>query len=238
MKSIAIMQPTYLPWIGYLAMVDRVDEFVFLDSVQFARRSWQQRNKIRNSNGQELMLTIPVEKRGLRDQRIDEAHIQYGPDFPEGHIRAITANYGRSPHFSRYAPELFDLLRAETAGLADLTIALTRWLMTAFGIATPTLRSRDIPAGGQKAELLADLCLRRDAGHYVSAPGSQGYLNESDAMQRRGIAISYHHYRHPEYAQGKQPFLSHLGAIDLLFHCGGSDGLVILRSGVTEAAPT
>ena len=50
MKTVAIMQPTFLPWVGYFAMLDRVDEFVFLDSVQFARRSWQQRNKIKTAH--------------------------------------------------------------------------------------------------------------------------------------------------------------------------------------------
>ena len=43
---IAISQPTYLPWVGYFALIDSCKKFVFLDDVQFDRRSWQQRNRI------------------------------------------------------------------------------------------------------------------------------------------------------------------------------------------------
>ena len=75
MTVAAIMQPTYLPWAGYLAMIEKVDIFVFLDSVQFARRSWQQRNRIKSANG-ELMLTVPVHRKGLRDQKIQNVRIE------------------------------------------------------------------------------------------------------------------------------------------------------------------
>ena len=59
MRTAAIMQPTYLPWMGYFDLMDQSDVFVFLDSVQFDKRSWQQRNRIKTPTG-ELMLTVPV----------------------------------------------------------------------------------------------------------------------------------------------------------------------------------
>ena len=88
--EVAIMQPTYLPWIGYLAMIDRVDQFIYLDSVQFARRSWQQRNRIKTANG-ELMLTIPVSSKGRRDQLISETSVLWTSGFAPKHVRAIEA---------------------------------------------------------------------------------------------------------------------------------------------------
>ena len=66
MTSVAIMQPTYLPWIGYFALMDQVNIFVFLDSVQFDKRSFQQRNRIRTEQG-ELYLTVPVYSKGKKD---------------------------------------------------------------------------------------------------------------------------------------------------------------------------
>ena len=65
MHKVAIMQPTYLPWIGYFSLIKNVDTFVFLDSVQFAKRSWQQRNKIKTSDGTKW-LTVPVLSKGKR----------------------------------------------------------------------------------------------------------------------------------------------------------------------------
>ena len=95
MTTVAIMQPTYLPWLGYFALMDRVDTFVYLDSVQFARRSWQQRNRIRSADG-EVMLTIPVAKKGLRDQKIAEVEILYSSEFPRRHVDILSANYRRA----------------------------------------------------------------------------------------------------------------------------------------------
>ena len=68
------MQPTYLPWSGYFGLFNYVDFFVFLDSVQFERRSWQQRNKIKSSSGS-FFLSIPVISKGLREQKIKDIKI-------------------------------------------------------------------------------------------------------------------------------------------------------------------
>ena len=70
-KKIAIMQPTFLPWMGYFAMIDYVDEFVFLDSVQFAKRSWQQRNKIKVGDT-DKWISVPVKSKSSFDQNINE----------------------------------------------------------------------------------------------------------------------------------------------------------------------
>ena len=66
--KIAISQPTYIPWQGYFGLIDFVDEFVFLENVQFIKRSWQQRNKIRDKN-KEIMLSIPVESKNKYHQK-------------------------------------------------------------------------------------------------------------------------------------------------------------------------
>ena len=60
-KTCVIMQPSYLPWIGYFDLIQRSNVFVFLNDVQFSKQSWQVKNKI-NSQGKELVLTVPVKK--------------------------------------------------------------------------------------------------------------------------------------------------------------------------------
>jgi hypothetical protein len=229
--EVAIMQPTYLPWIGYLAMIDRVDRFVYLDSVQFARRSWQQRNRIKSATG-ELMLTTPVISKGLRDQLISETSVLWESGFALKHARAIESAYRQAPFFERYFSDLKAALSKEQPSLADFTIGLIEFLCGAFNIATPRIRSSGLGVEGQKASLLAALCKKVGASSYLSAPGSQEYIEESDAFEREGISVRYHRYNHPEYPQGKGAFLPYMAAVDLLFHCGGDEGLTILRRGV------
>lgn len=229
MTTVAIMQPTYLPWLGYFALMDCVDTFVYLDSVQFARRSWQQRNRIKSSTG-EVMLTIPVAKKGLREQKIAEVEIIYGPEFPRRHIDIITANYRGAKFFDTYSPALYGLLESGNRKLADLTISIVEWLAETFGIATRRVRSLKMDGAGVKADLLVNLCQQLGAGRYISPPGSHDYLANSDAFVKAGIRLLYHAYEHPSYCQLHGAFVPLMSAIDLLFNVG-PDSLSVIRTG-------
>lgn len=231
---VAISQPTYLPWIGYLAMIDRVDSFVFLDNVAFDDRSWQQRNYIRTSDDK-LMLTVPVLKKGRRGQFIRDVEVVPDGAFPEGHLRSIQNAYAKAPFFDAYAPTLFEVMRRERSRLCEMTISIIHWLMEAFGITTPTMCASAMNVTGAKADLLVDICRSLGADRYLSAPGSRGYIEESDAFQKAGVNVEYHLYEHPKYRQVGSSFVPYLGSIDLLFNEGGEAGLRILRSGVQSA---
>ena len=95
MTTVAIMQPTYLPWLGYFDLIDRSDIFVFLNSVQFDKRSWQQRNRIKTPNG-ELMLTVPVLTKGKFKQKIYDVEIDKSKNFAKKHFNSISSNYKKS----------------------------------------------------------------------------------------------------------------------------------------------
>ena len=231
MTTVAIMQPTYMPWMGYLAMVDRVDRFVFLDNVQFDRRSWQQRNRIKSANG-EVMLTIPVRSKGRRNQHIDEVEIDADQDFIAKHIRSIEHAYARAPFYEQFAPELFDQLRAPTVSLADITVTVIGWLLRQYVIDTDCVRASTIAAAGQKDILLCNISQQLGADTYLSPPGAANYLDQSDAFRDAGISVRYHGYKHPTHDQINGPFQPFMGAVDLLFNCGPDKGLKILRQGV------
>ena len=95
---IAIIQPTFLPWCGYMSLIEYVDEVVFLDNVQFDKRSWQQRNKIKTANGT-LTLTVPVITKNLFNQHIKDVKIDYSSVFQKKMIRSISQNYSKSIYF-------------------------------------------------------------------------------------------------------------------------------------------
>lgn len=218
-KSVAIMQPTYLPWLGYFGLMKSVDLFILLDSVQFARRSWQQRNQIKTPGGP-IWLTVPVLSKGKRDQRITEVEIEHSRDFPQSHQRAVELNYKKAPYFNAYVPQLLSLLDNDNRYLADLTIGLIDWLRDALGITTPMRRSSEFEAVGTKADLLASLCDQVGATEYISPLGSKDYLDQSDAFARRGMPLRYFSFTHPEYPQMFGGFLPFMSVVDLLFNCG------------------
>src|ERR1039458_566873 len=121
---IAVTQPPYLPWIGYFDLIDDVDTFVVLDTVQFEKQSWQQRNRIKTPAGL-LWLTVPVVFRGLLEQKIMEVEIR-DVEFWRKHLRGIEVNYGRAPFFDEYFPQVSSILQDCRPGmrLIDLNLRL------------------------------------------------------------------------------------------------------------------
>ena len=229
--KIAIAQPTYLPWVGYFDLLDQVDKFVLLDTVQFEKQSWQQRNRIKTPKGL-LWLTVPVVFRGRLGQRIVDVEIREA-EFWRDHLRALELNYRRAPFFDKYYPALSELLRSASSGLrlAELTIGLLRWLSEALGIKTPFVRSSELAVDGKRTYLLADICSSLGTKTYLSPLGSAEYLlNELPILTGRGVDVVFQHYEHPSYRQLFPPFQAHASALDLLFN-EGENSLPIIRAG-------
>jgi hypothetical protein len=233
--QIAICQPTYLPWLGYFDLMDQVDTFVLLDTVQFEKQSWQQRNRIKTPTGLQW-LTVPVVFRGRLGQKIHEVEIR-DADFAKKHLRAIELNYARAPFYKEYFPAFSGILQSidANARLADLNLKLLRWFVEILGIDTPIVLSSSLGEEGKRTELLANICRKLGANRYVSPIGSAEYLlGEIDILSSAGVETVFHNYSHPIYAQMFPPFLPFASVLDLIFNEGGRS-MEIIRSGRNAA---
>jgi hypothetical protein len=230
MIKVAIMQPTYLPWIGYFALMDSVDIFVILDSVQFSKRSWQQRNMIKAHSGP-IWLTIPVMTKGKRDQLIRGVNIDYSRKFPKNHIDILVQSYQKSPFFNEYADEIIKIMEQKKTSLSFLTIDLILLFRNLLNINTPISYSTELSPNGVKDEMLASLCYQLDANEYISPIGAKEYLDDSKFFRELNIGIKYFEYNHPKYNQINGEFAPYMSIVDLLFNAG-KDSLSILRQGL------
>jgi hypothetical protein len=208
-------------------------KFICLDNVQFARRTWQQRNRIKTVKGPQW-LTAPVSSKGRRDQLISEVLVEPGSGFDETCIRAIESNYSRDPRLNAFALELFTQLRKKHEHLTDLNIDLISWVNDRLGDSTPCLRRSSMKTTGSKADLLAAIAAERGADSYLSAPGSREYLSKNSTFADRGIEVLYHEYEHPIYAQNFPGFEPHLSVVDLLLTVSATR-LERIRSGIPAA---
>jgi hypothetical protein len=232
---IAICQPTYLPWLGYFDLMDQVDRFVLLDTVQFEKQSWQQRNRIKTPTGLQW-LTVPVVFRGRLGQKVEEVEIR-DVEFRRKHLRAIELNYSRSPFFQKYFPALSGIFEeiGATAHLAELNFRLIRWLAEILEVRTPLVPASSLGAEGKRTELLASICRKLGANQYVSPIGSAEYLlAEIDVLSDIHVETVFHNYDHPNYGQLFPPFLAFASVIDLIFN-EGDRAMSIIRSGRNEA---
>ncbi len=230
-----ILQPTYLPWLGYFEMIDAVDQFVIFDHVQFEPKSWQQRNRIRSANG-ELMLTIPVKSDGRQDVRIADKRIDQAQPWAKKHLRSIEVAYAKAPHFQRCFPGVRAILERRPGRLVDLTIPLLLHFLELLGLERRIVRSSDLVAEDDsqlgKTERVVNLCRLAGATLLYDGAAARDFL-QLDQFAAHGIEVRFQEYRHPEYPQLGPGFLPYMGVIDLLCNCG-PDALAVIRSGVAR----
>lgn len=231
----AIMQPTYMPWIGYFSMIDKVDTFVFLDDVQLVKRSWQVRNKIK-SNDNELLLSIPVAKDKERINRfINNTSYNDDLEWKAEHLKSIKHSYSKSKYFDEVYPFIDRLYKKKHVSLAKFNIEVIESVCQKVGIDTGLVSSSSlIKEQGNKDSLLANICESINANYYLSAQGSADYIEQNNPggeFTKRKIDLYYHMYNHPNYNQLGGKFISHIGIYDLLFNEGFDNALAIIRSG-------
>jgi len=216
---------------GYFDLMDQVDRVVVLDSVQFEKRSWQQRNRIKTPHGLEW-LTIPVTFQRSVGQKIQDVRICES-GFWEKHVRVIEHNYRRAPYFDLYFPQLLEALstHGDYPALVNLNLCLIEWFFRVLSIGPKMIRSSALDEKGKRCELLVNLCRRLEADFYLSPLGSACYLlQDLDRFSEAGIQVAFQNYEHPQYRQMFQPFCPYASALDLVFN-EGDRSMEIIRSG-------
>lgn len=228
----AIMQPTYLPWIGYFDMIDQSDMFVFLDDAQVLKRSWGVRNRIIAQNG-ETFLTVPLSghKHGEGSAFVDTA-VDQTQQWAKKHLATIRHGYAKAPHFADVFAELETILSGDHATIGALNQAFIVATAKRLGIETPFSQSSQMDGiDGRKDDRLLAICRKIGADTYLAAPGSATYIEGDGAFAGTDVALRYHHYDHPTYEQVGDDFTSHMSIVDLLMNVGYDDGLELIRSG-------
>jgi len=228
-RIVGILQPSYLPWLGYFEQIHHADVFVLYDDVQFEKGSWRNRNRIKTPNGP-LWLTVPVLTKGRDFPPINEVLLNNAEPWARKHQRSLEQYYSKAPFFRDYAPALFEVLTQPWTGLADLNIALIRHLCGALGIATPLLLASELGVSGSGAQRLMDI-LDKLGGGAVFYEGSAGrnYIDETQ-FAARGQQVRYQDYEHPVYAQLHGDFIPYLSVVDLLFNHGPDSLHILTRS--------
>ena len=131
-KTCVIMQPTYLPWLGYFDLIRQSDIFVFLNDVQFSKQSWQVKNRIKNLS-EELMITIPVKKSSL-STKIDMVLIDNTKNWKKKHLKSIYLAYKKSEFFDEIYPIIENVINTEVDFLSEFnTIILKKISSLLFG---------------------------------------------------------------------------------------------------------
>jgi hypothetical protein len=190
-----------------------------LDVVQYTKRDWRNRNKIKTQTGTEW-LSIPVKVSDRFLQRIQDTEIE-DPDWAEKHFNRIKQCYKNAAAWSEVGPLLESWYNGCTSNLlSDINRFLLAAVCNYLGIATPITTAVDYPPDDDKNLRLVRLCQARQANVYYTGPAARAYLDEN-AFRENGIEVRYlDHTGYPEYPQLYGAFEHGVSIIDLLLNTG------------------
>lgn len=219
MSKVLITQSNYIPWKGYFDSINLVDVFVVYDDMQYTKRDWRNRNKIKTGQGTSW-LSIPVNVKGKYHQKINETEV-LDSSWSRNHWKTICQHYVKTPFFSDYK-EIFEPLYMNNnySLLSEINLQFIKTINSILKIETKIILSSELNLVEGKTERLVDICKQIDATEYCSGPAAINYMDES-LFEREGIKVKYFDYsNYPAYRQLYNGFAHDVTILDLIFNEG------------------
>lgn len=215
---VSIHQTAYLPWLGYFDKIAQADVFVYLDTVQFQKNSFQNRNKIRTKTGW-CWLTVPVKTKGkLYESELSSIEVNEQTNWRRKHLGALQTNYAKAPYFEREMAYLEAVLAEPWDKLSDPCFAMMMHFLQRLDVPTKVVKSSQLPpVDAAKSDLVLGLCRQLGANCYLSGAQGRDYLDEASFVDA-GIEVVFQEYCHPVYQQTYPGFEPYMGIVDALMN--------------------
>lgn len=228
--TVVVLQPGYLPWLGFFDQMRRADVFVYYDDVQYDTHGWRNRNRIKTQQGP-IWLTVPVRHSGLSKPRILDVAIDTRTNWAKKHVASIRQAYAGAPFVRQYMPPLEEMLMRPWERLVDLDIAVAGLLAEWLGVRRRIERASELAIDGGQTDRLVNICRHFGASTYLSGNAAREYL-DVPLFERDGVAVAWQDYTHPVYPQLHGAFAPFMSAIDLVLNCGERASEIVQRGGV------
>jgi len=225
-KTVVIHQPDFIPYIGFFHRLLDCDLFVILDDVQFLRRGWHHRDKIKTPQG-EKWLTLGLIK-SPQETKINEILLK-DDGWKEKHLDFIKNNYKKSKFFHEVYPYIEKLYVNKIDKMIDFNMLSIKMLLELFEIEVEIVYSSKYEVTSKANNLLVDILEQVSASHYLSGTGAKNYF-EKEPFEDKKIEVIWQDFKHPVYPQLHGEFVPYLSSIDMLFNCGIENSREILRN--------
>lgn len=214
--KLAIMQPYFLPYIGYFQLMNAVDQFVVYDNIEFTKRGWFHRNRIL-VNGTDKMFSIPLKN---DSDYLDVVQRELAESFDKKSqqiIRTIEASYRKAPYYKEVMPLVQECFQRRCGSLFDFIYAALIVLMRCLQIDTEIIISSsiDIDHTLKSQDKVLAICKSLNADTYINAIGGQG-LYAPEAFDNNGIELRFIKTKPIEYKQLSDKFIPWLSIIDVM----------------------
>ena len=213
--KIGIMQPYFIPYIGYWQLINAVDKYVIYDDVNYIKRGWINRNRIL-VNGEPVFFNIPLLK-ASQNKLINEIHVMNDPVIIKKNLNIIHGAYKKAPYFNEIYPLAEKILNSKEDNIAGYVTNSIQIICDYLDIKTNLIISsslkKDNALKGQ--DKILKICELLDATEYINAIGGRE-LYSSEAFAAKNIKLKFLKTGSIKYKQFKNEFQPNLSVLDLL----------------------
>jgi len=226
---VSAYQPYFAPFPGFFSKALRSDILVLMDSVQFPQgTTWLTRNRFKNDQGT-LWMTVPVWKKGLGLQSINEVKICHDGRWKTKHLASLMTAYAKAPFLEEHLVFLEEIFSEKFEKLIDLNLKIIEYLMEHLRIPAKVQLLSGLGIEAKEPQLSVEICKKLGASHFLAQSSAKKYLDKP-AFQKNGVELVFFNPRPPIYPQLWGPFIPNLSAFDLVFNCGPKAHTILNRS--------
>lgn len=216
--TLGIMQPYFMPYLGYFALIKHVDLFILFDTPQFIRHGWIERNKVLKPNGETLYIKVPLQKHSM-DTQINKIVIKNTEDW-KGKILAQLVPYKKkAPYYKEVIALLEDIFETETNSIVTLNFIALQKVCNYLDIDTPikiwSKMELKIEIVNAPDEWALNICKAMGANGYYNPPGGKNFF-DSNKYTKAGIDLRFLEIEQTAYNQLGHDFVPYLSIIDVL----------------------
>lgn len=232
MVTVAIHQPGYLPWFGFFKKMMNSDIFVFFDDVQFEKKEFQNRNRIRINSG-ETWLTVPIIAH--RESRLNEVKIDQTKNWMDKHRKSLMYNYSAAKYFNEFTDFIEKIYDGDFELLIDLNVEIILEIIKKLELKTKTIRSSELGITLSGSDKILNICKSLNADHYISGTTWAKTYLKIDDFKKNKIIVEFQEFAHPVYRQLHGKFIPNLSLVDMLFNEGTRKSKEILLKTVIKS---
>jgi len=214
-KTLLIIQPSYIPWIGFFSMLILVDSVIFLDDVQFDKGGWRNRNRVRNLDGS-LWLSVPINQSGLVDKMINEVEIVDDNLWKQKHIKTLKLNYPNASPTLLF--NIIEIIENASNSLIELNLNFINFISNYLNIEMNSSLSSSYPVNRDQNMRLVELCKSSNSNTYLSGPAARSYIS-IEIFEFADITVKWFEFDEKrQYPQRGSEFIPYLSILDLILN--------------------
>ncbi len=226
--KVGIMQPYFLPYIGYFQLIKAVDTFVVYDNIQFTKKGWINRNRVL-INGKDEYISLPLKKDSdylmVNERFLSESFDQEKDKL----LRKISENYRKAPHFKEGFAVVEDCFNSPERNLFDFVWSSVRKVCQYLNITTEVVVSSNLPIDHslKAQEKVIALCKNLHADEYINNAGGME-LYEKEDFSREGIALHFIESKSRPYKQFNTAYMAKLSILDVMMFNSAEEIMAML----------